>query len=85
MITTDPIAVFDTTSGWTPIPGLTDWAVAKGLDPNVIYRLEIYPGHARVFEYVKDEGGRKRLQPDGPAKRDPYDVLITSLPPGVAP
>ena len=79
-----PIAVYDTTSGWQPIPGLTAWVEGLGLDPRLIYRLEIHQGRARVFEYVMNEQGRKRLLPDGPEKREPYDVAITSLPPGVS-
>ncbi|MBO3751557.1 hypothetical protein J5X84_36255 [Streptosporangiaceae bacterium NEAU-GS5] len=79
-----PLAVFDVSRGWFPPPGFITWAISEGLNPNAVYRLDIYPGpRARVYEYVKDESGRKRLQPDGPVKRDPYDVDLTSLPPGV--
>jgi hypothetical protein len=83
MITTDPIAIYDSRSGGGPWPDIADWCTQQDLNPKAIYRLEIYFDHARVFEYVTDEGGRKRLQPDGPAKRAPYDVPLTSLPPGV--
>lgn len=80
----DPIAVYDTTGGWTPVPGLTEWAIQQGLDPRAIYRLEIHPGPvARVFEYVKDDKGKIRVLGEEPMRREPYDIPLTSLPPGV--
>ncbi len=83
---TVPIALYlaGSTRGWAPRSEVAAWAVSEGLDPNVIYRLEIYEGRARVFEYVKDEKGTRYIV-GRPERRKPYDVAITSLPPGVTP
>ena len=63
---------------------LTAWMRSQGLDPVNIYRIEIHPldsPRARVYEYDRDEAGRMRLVGDDIAKREPYDLALSSLPP----
>lgn len=73
---------------------LQDWARAHGVDPDDTYRFEIHvTDHlfAKVFQYEKNERGQMFCSVDHdhradrdrcePARRDPYDVNLTSLPP----
>lgn len=73
---------------------LLDWMRSQGLDPHDVYRLEVFlvdcPS-ARVFEYARDGQGRGYCGVDHDhradldcchlARRDPYEVPLSSLPP----
>jgi hypothetical protein len=82
-------AVYDCRDGSFPFDGATaicDWAVREGFDLRDAYRMEIRlldTPFARVFEYDKDAQGGRFLDPatDDIAKRRPYDVVISSMPP----
>lgn len=88
-----PIATIDTRNrdAWDRIVAdrdlhrrLVDWARDQHLTPENIYRLEIYlvdcPS-ARVFEYDLDDNGRRYAISNDIARREPYTVILTSLPP----
>ncbi|MGW4663203.1 hypothetical protein [Streptosporangium sandarakinum] len=67
---------------------LLAWARSNGITPDDVTRLEVYlldAPFARVYEYALDENGRRYLTNDGNdhARREPYNVLLTSLPPGM--
>ncbi|WP_157253178.1 hypothetical protein [Nonomuraea typhae] len=89
----EPIAVFDVNdvraqaamSGDRPYwESVLDWIRGHGLDPNEIYRLEVYRTDrlwARVHEYDRDAAGERYSIGTEVARRAPYDVILTSLPP----
>ncbi|MFI6819253.1 hypothetical protein ACIBG7_43180 [Nonomuraea sp. NPDC050328] len=60
------------------------WVESQGLDPREIYRLEIYlvdcPS-ARVHSYAKDANGKHYLDGTDIARREPYEIALSSLPP----
>ncbi|MCK2214277.1 hypothetical protein MF672_010810 [Actinomadura sp. ATCC 31491] len=73
---------------------LTTWVREQGLDPERIYRLEVYlidTPRARVFEWKQDEQGRRycevehdhkaRYEACRIAQREPYAVILKALPP----
>lgn len=75
---------------------LLAWVREQGFDPHKIYRLEIYnegKPSAQVFEWAYDEQGNKYCDIDHDhaaranacviAKRGPYEVILSSLPPGL--
>lgn len=73
---------------------LMSWVREQGLDPHNIYRLEVYSAQpsARVFEWAYNEQGARycsldhdhaaRIEACVLATREPYDVILSSLPPG---
>jgi hypothetical protein len=74
---------------------LLTWAREQGLDPEKIYRLEVYctkgKPSAQVFEYAFNEQGYRYCDVDHDhvqrvgacrsAKREPYEVILSGLPP----
>lgn len=76
---------------WTPYTQegmydrLIDWAQQHGLNPNLVYRVEIHETEAtvRVHQLATDENGDPITDGKGYALREPYDVPLTSLPPAV--
>jgi hypothetical protein len=69
------------------ITAYREWLAAHGIDANVTYRVEhhiIDCPLIRVFQWAVDDHGRKfYLDPatGSAARREPFDVLITSAPP----
>lgn len=84
--TIEPLVVHDCRDrGWAGDPRILAWCRAEGLNPHEIYRLEVYlldcPS-ARVYEYARDDDGNRYLVGDDEAaRREPHDVILTSLPP----
>ncbi|MFD9950902.1 hypothetical protein ACFWYW_59195 [Nonomuraea sp. NPDC059023] len=83
--TIEPLIVYDCSSRqWHGNPDVLAWMRAEGLDPEQAYRLEVYlvdcPS-ARVYEYDRNEAGERYLVGDDAARREPYDVILSSLPP----
>ena len=73
---------------------LTTWVRGQGLDPEKIFRLEVYlidTPHARVFEWAQDERGRRYCDVEHDhkmkaascriAQREPYTTILNALPP----
>jgi hypothetical protein len=93
----EPLAVYDVREDeqrkllGTPAHGrLLDWMAGEAIDPTHIIRIEIHGGdrpHARITERDRDDQGRTLVndEGDGARLRDPYDIPIASLPPGVRP
>lgn len=65
---------------------LLDWFKQEGINPRNVYRLEVYlvdcPS-GRIFEYDVDQEGNRYVKAgqDEAARRRPYDVILSSLPP----
>jgi hypothetical protein len=91
-MTREPLAVYDVRSdSWLEMVKagrankFRGWVQDQGLDPREIYRLEIYltdcPS-AIVHSYAKDSTG-KHFYLDGHdiARRKPYEIPLSSLPP----
>jgi hypothetical protein len=87
-----PQAVYDVRSdkvnAWLADPvRFNRWASSQGIDPDATYRIEIHRSLLwplrRRFAYDLDEDGHVQLNEDGSdsAKRDPYDLPISSRPP----
>lgn len=84
-------AVYDVRDGsYVPSEPFDQWASSHGIGPDATYRIEIYRPllwplrrrFARVFAYDLDEDGHVQLNEDGSdsAKREPYDIPISSMP-----
>ncbi|MFD9950965.1 hypothetical protein ACFWYW_59350 [Nonomuraea sp. NPDC059023] len=84
--TIEPLVVYDCSSRqWHGDPEVLAWMRAEGLDPDQVYRLEIYlvdcPS-ARVYEYATVQGARILVPArEEYLRRKPYDVILSSLPP----
>jgi hypothetical protein len=86
----EPLVVFDARDeSWRGDPKILAWCRAEGLDPEQIYRLEVYlldAPFARVYEFVTLNGARFLVEErDDYLRRDPYDVILSTLPPDWAP
>lgn len=88
MILSDPLFTSDTHDrGWYHTDAEEDWCRDQGLDPNDIFRYEIYlidMPFARMFEYVRDDGGK--IIYDWDTDRAVHvirSVPIKSYPPGM--
>ncbi|MFI6296822.1 hypothetical protein ACIBEJ_34895 [Nonomuraea sp. NPDC050790] len=82
----EPLVVYDChDKQWRGDPDVLSWMRAEQLDPELVYRLEVYVvdcPSARVYEYATVLGARIFV----PAladymRREPYDVILASLPP----
>lgn len=73
----------DMRSDWTR--EVCDWMRAEGLDPEVVYGLEVYlvdAPYARVNAYVTDEQGRVLLNDErSDARRCTFTRVLSSYPP----
>lgn len=83
------------------LDAMTAWLRANGVDPDDTYRWELYLldcPFVRVFAYDRDEMGRRRWQRIEdveercrtgvgwrPVEREPYTVLVSSMPPQFTP
>ncbi|MFI6594956.1 hypothetical protein ACIBHX_01840 [Nonomuraea sp. NPDC050536] len=69
--TIEPLVVFDARDErWRGDSHILAWCRSEGIDPEQVYRLEVYLvdcPFARVY--------------DDYLRRDPYDVILSSLPP----
>jgi hypothetical protein len=95
-MTPEPLAVYDVREepfrsmlGTPWHMCLLDWLVEEGFDPLDIYRVEVYlvdcPS-ARVYSYARNEDGKRYLASElDLARRPPYDVILSSLPPDPPP
>lgn len=70
---------------------LLTWVREQGLDPEEIYRIEVYSASALIFEHKRNEQGHRycdiehdhaaQMRACRSAKREPYSVILTSTPP----
>lgn len=95
--TLEPLAVHDVQGSWPPpnLNDFLAWAREQSIEPNDTYRIEIYLLDclfARVFQFDKDEHGKVRCAVDHEhhpgrvmdcevARRKPFDVPVSSMPP----
>ncbi|MEV4246985.1 hypothetical protein AB0J63_26675 [Streptosporangium canum] len=94
--TLKPLVVFDSADNtyWNRASAdaawydsLLGWVRQHGIDPPNTYRLEVYLldcPFARVYEFDLDKDGRKYVAGSDYARREPRDVLLSSLPPAPA-
>lgn len=85
----EPLAVFDARDeSWRGDHQTLAWFRSEGIDPNQVHRLEVYLldcPFARVYEFVTLNGARFFVaERDEYLRRDPYDVILASLPPSPA-
>lgn len=88
MSTITPLAVWDVHNrswahNWRPV---MEYLESQGIPVDDTYRVEVYlldMPFARVFTYAENERGWRYVDPatGDAAVNDPYDVLLTALPP----